>query len=196
MRDASSKGWTNLQSASMKGWANIQSLVNQAGGHDAKSLTSGTFSGGGYGAVNGMSTVNNGLECSADPNWDWDSYSDINSDEASDIVQKKVETVVGDEEHDESWAWGSGSESPVQKSQPRNEALKKSSLQSSKTRNVKGISKAKMEAGGSSDGWDDLITWDNDEWSESSSWSNEEWQSPKLTTVSAVGTRGNGKKAD
>ena len=48
MRDASLKGWTNLQTASVKGWANIQILVNQgAGGYGTKSLTSGGTSGGG-----------------------------------------------------------------------------------------------------------------------------------------------------
>ncbi|KAJ7326529.1 ADP-ribosylation factor GTPase-activating protein 1 [Desmophyllum pertusum] len=123
MRDASSKGWTNLQTASVKGWANIQTLVNQTGddGYGTKSLTSGTNSGGGYGAVNGVSTLNN-ASSHDDGNWEWDSYMNINGEEVdSDEGINGKATMEGEDDDDngDSWAWGSDSESPKQNRHPR-----------------------------------------------------------------------------
>lgn len=198
MRDASSKGWTNLQTASVKGWANIQTLVNQTGddGYGTKSLTSGTNSGGGYGAVNGVSTLNN-TSSHDDGNWEWDSYTNINGEEVdSDEGINSKATVEGDDEDDngDSWAWGSDSESPKQKSPPKNgasQSVKQSSMRAT-TRTP-----PKTEAvAASNDGWGDLISWDNhDEWGESSGWSNEDWQGTGSKSKISAGGRG-GKKAD
>lgn len=188
MRDASSKGWTNLQSASVKGWANIQTLVNQnsGGGYGTKSLNSGANSGGGYGAVNGVSAFNN-VASHDDGNWDWDSYTNINGEDIGndEEINGKVGTESGDEDgNGDSWAWGSDSESPKQTSPPKNglsQSVKKSSARGT-TRTP-----PKTKSVDSNDGWGDLISWDNDEWGESSGWSNEDWKSSAA---------GGGKKAD
>jgi len=195
VRDASSKGWTNLQSASVKGWTNIQTLVNQnsSGDYGTKSLTSGANSGGGYGAVNGVSPFNN--MAGGDGNWDWDNYTEINEEGVDDGegINGKVTTNGGDEDDNgDSWAWGSDSESPKQKSPPKN-GVSQSAKQSSARPTTR--TPPKTDAAASNDGWGDLINWDNDEWGESSGWSNEDWQSPESKSkISAGGNRG--KKAD
>ncbi|KAL9980390.1 hypothetical protein ACROYT_G008977 [Oculina patagonica] len=187
---------TKMRDASMKGWANIQTLVNQnsSGGYGTKSLTSGANSGGGYGAVNGVSTFNNAASHD-DGNWDWDSYTNINGEEEDDVqeINGKATMESGDEDDNvDSWAWGSDSESPKQKSPPKN-GLSQSAKQSSARETTRTPPKTKAAA--SNDGWGDLINWNNDEWGESSGWSNEDWQSSGSKSKIAAGGRG-GKKAD
>lgn len=181
----------------MKGWSNIQTIVNQSGsgGYGTKSLTSGANSGGGYGAVNGVSALNNAANRN-DENWDWDSYADITDEEVDDHnegVNGKA-TMKDDDEDDngDSWAWGSDSESPKQKSPPKN-----GTSQSTKQSSLRGATKTppKTELAANNDGWGDLISWDNDEWGESSGWSNEDWQSSASKSKISAGGRG-GKKAD
>lgn len=179
----------------MKGWTNIQTLVNQnsSGDYGTKSLTSGANSGGGYGAVNGVSPFNS--MASGDGNWDWDNYTEINEEGVDDGegINGKVTTNGGDEDDNgDSWAWGSDSESPKQKSPPKN-GVSQSAKQSSARPTTR--TPPKTDAAASNDGWGDLINWDNDEWGESSGWSNEDWQSPESKSkISAGGNRG--KKAD
>ena len=182
----------------MKGWANIQTLVNQGNGYGSKSLTSDARSGGGYGAVNGMSSVNRaGL---GGENWDWDNYDEINGEADGDEGISVEDKMDGDDEDNngesESWAWGSDSENQKQRSPPtvRNGASA-SSKQSSGT-GTRAEAKPEPVTRQSSEGWGDLITWDADDWGETSGWSNEDWKSnggnPKMATT---GGRG-GKKAD
>ena len=200
MKDVSNKGWTNLQSASMKGWANIQTLVNQSGESSSKSLTSGASTGGGYGSVNGVSAVNSAGRHDAE-NWDWDNYAEINGEEDDDEgINVEVTKLEGDDEDNngeiDSWAWGSDSESPKQKSPPATKnGASWSTKQASKTATGK---KTKPEAvtRQTSDGWGDLISWENDEWGESSGWSNEDWKSNDgKSKIATAGGKG-GKKAD
>lgn len=180
----------------MKGWANIQTLVNQNsdGDYGTKSLTSGANSGGGYGAVNGVSPFSNATS-HGDGNWDWDSYTDINGEEVNDDEGIDVKATIegGDEDNNgDSWAWGSDSDSPKQKSSPKN-GVSRSGKQSSARATTR--TPPKTDAAASNDGWGDLINWDNDEWGESSGWSNEDWQSPGSKSKISAGGNG-GKKAD
>lgn len=195
MRDASSKGWTNLQTASVKGWANIQTLVNQgAGGYGTKSLTSGGTSGGGYGSVNGVSAMNSTATLK-DDNWDWDGYEDVNDEEADDneASNGKASLKGNDEDIGDSWAWGSDSEITKQPTLSKNGTSQntRESLSSSRRKTK---SPPKTEAAvAKNDGWEDLISWDNDGWGESSAWSNEEWQSSSAgkSKITAGGKGGN-----
>lgn len=183
----------------MKGWTNIQTLVNQGAGNGTKSLTSGASTGGGYGAVNGVSAVNSTAGHEAE-NWDWDSYAEINREADDDEgISIKGKVDGGDEDdsgESESWAWGSESESPKQKSPPTvKNGTSQSTKQSSRTA-TSGKAKPGPVARQSSDGWGDLISWDNDDWGESSGWSNEDWKSDGASSkMVAAGGRG-GKKAD
>ena len=182
----------------MKGWANIQTLVNQGGDYGSKSLTSGASSGGGYGAVSGTSAFNNAASNNTD-NWDWDNYAELNGEEDDEGINITAKTKDDDQQGNgemESWAWGSDSESPKHKSQPttKNNASR-SSKQISKTTSS-GNTKPEAVTRQSSDGWGDLISWDNDDWGESSGWSNEDWKSNGANSkMATVGGKGE-KKAD
>lgn len=182
----------------MKGWANIQTLVNQGGDYGSKSLTSGASSGDGYGSVSGTSAFNNAASNNTD-NWDWDNYAELNGEEDDEGINITAKTKDDDQEDNgemESWAWGSDSESPKHKSQPttKNNASR-SSKQISKTTSS-GNTKPEAVTRQSSDGWGDLISWDNDDWGESSGWSNEDWKSNGANSkMATVGGKGE-KKAD
>lgn len=176
MKDASSKGWSNIQTASMKGWANIQTLVNQGSEYGSESLTGGRNSGGGYGAVNGASSINDAGNSSQ--NWDWDNYAEIKREEdGSDSHEPSRDSDNEDNTEMESWAWGSDFDSAPEKSSA-------SSVRNGSSENAEKSSKAatavksKPEAVNrqSSDDWGDLINWDNNDWGESSGWSNEDWK--------------------
>jgi len=199
VKDASTKGWSNIQSASMKGWTNIQTLVNQGPGYGSKPLTGGASSGGGYGSVNGVSAVNNGAAHNAE-NWDWDNYTEINgeadSDEGISVKAKREGSDEDDNGDSESWAWGSDSESPKQKSPPAASSGASQSIKQTSGATTKAKTKPEAVTRQSSDGWGDLISWDNDDWGESSGWSNEDWRSNGGSSkMAAAGGRG-GKKAD
>lgn len=130
-----------------------------------------------------------------DGNWDWDNYTDLNGEEVDDNEGINVKATIegGDEDNNgDSWAWGSDSDSPKQKSPPKNgvsQSVKQSSARAT-TRTP-----PKTDAAATNDGWGDLINWDNDEWGESSGWSNEDWQSPGSKSKISAGGNG-GKKAD
>lgn len=129
-----------------------------------------------------------------DGNWDWDSYTDINGEEVDDDKGINIEATKGGDEDDngDSWAWGSDSDSPKQKSPSKN-GVSQSAKQSSARATTR--TPPKTDAAASNDGWGDLINWDNDEWGESSGWSNEDWQSPSSKSKISAGGNG-GKKAD
>lgn len=197
MKDASSKGWSNIQTASMKGWANIQTLVNQGNEYGSKSLTGGTNFGGGYGAVNGASSISNDAGNSSQ-NWDWDNYAEITGeDDGSDRHEPNRDNDKEDNTEAESWAWGSDFESAPEKSSASS-VRNGSSLYAEKSSKAATAVKSKPEAvnrQSSDDGWGDLISWDNNDWGESSGWSNEDWKNngerPKTASTGKAG-----KKAD
>ncbi|XP_068678821.1 ADP-ribosylation factor GTPase-activating protein 1-like [Montipora foliosa] len=194
VKDASTKGWSNIQTASMKGWANIQTLVNQGTDYGSKSLMTSTNSGGGYGAVNGLSSVNDDAGNNAQ-NWDWDNYAELNGEDAGDdggiSVDRNRDSGNEEDNATESWAWGSDSESPKQLKSSAPVVRSDASKNTKKSSQTATSTKSKPEAVNrqSSDGWGDLISWDNDDWGESSGWSNEDWK------YNGGGSK-TGKKAD
>ena len=197
MKDASSKGWSNIQTASMKGWANIQTLVNQGSESGSKSLTGGTNFGGGYGAVNGASSISNDAGNSSQ-NWDWDNYAEIKGeDDGSDRHEPNRDSDNEDNTEAESWAWGSDFESAPEKSSASS-VRNGSSLYAEKSSKAAAAVKPRPEAlnrQSSDDAWGDLISWDNNDWGESSGWSNEDWKNNGERSKTAS-TGKAGKKAD
>lgn len=181
----------------MKGWANIQTLVNQGNEYGSKSLTGGTNFGGGYGAVNGASSISNDAGNSSQ-NWDWDNYAEITGeDDESDRHEPNRDNDKEDNTEAESWAWGSDFESAPEKSSASS-VRNGSSLYAEKSSKAATAVKSKPEAvnrQSSDDGWGDLISWDNNDWGESSGWSNEDWKNNGERSKTAS-TGKAGKKAD